>query len=119
MSSAASSRPSPAVTCAWRRAAGGGNADRRITVSDGQIISQYTELAKSGYRIGLVVQPSAKDLAPVRLFEDVVRDIPLERPDCPGWFARCFADIQVARLGRAFDRCLDRSRAPRHYPRQY
>ncbi len=93
MSSAASARTSPAANCAWRRAAGGGNADRRITVSDGQIISQYTELAKSGYRTGLVVRPSAKDLGPVWLFEDMVRDIPLERPEWPGWFARCVADV--------------------------
>ena len=31
------------------------------------------------YRTGLVARRSAEDLAPVRLFEDIVRDIALER----------------------------------------
>ena len=92
---------------------GGGNADRRITVSDGQIISQYTELAKSGHRTGLVVQPLAKDLGPVRLFEEMVRDSPLERPDWPTWLARCLADVRIVGLGRAFDRHLHTSRVRR------
>lgn len=32
------------------------------------------------YRTGLVARRAAEDLAPVRLFEDLVRDISLERP---------------------------------------
>ena len=32
------------------------------------------------YRIGLVARRSAEDLAPVRRFEKIVRDVALERP---------------------------------------
>ena len=54
------------------------------------------------YRTGLVARRSAEDLAPVRRFEQIVRDIALERPDgsnLPALAGRAPSRSAVRRLG--------------------